>query len=735
MSGLSNVPEIRKARASAPRDALASESASASSVLTDSVQIFLARAATRLSVISALHGVAIGLAAATLVALFAVPARGAVGLTLLVGALFTSIGILAVVAANATQRRRVAHLIESRAPQCRNVLITATELTSSPRSRVTPPYVANAVQREAARAVQTLDLHTLFPLRRELLAVAVSVALFAVVAARDASPVRSVARAVRVAVAPGVASINDIDITVVSPAYANREPLRFRNVARIDALQGGRIELRVRADAESLLVQTLRGAQRIAAVSANTFVVSVAADADGFVSLAPRSADGREGARRLIGISVTNDQPPRVRIVAPGRDLFLRSPSQTIALALESDDDLGLASLRLRYTMVSGSGERFTFAEGEVPLTLSRTTARSWTARASWRLDSLALTPGDMVVYRGIATDRRPGAPAQESDSFIAEFVSPGGDAAAGFAIDPDQERYAVSQQMVILKTERLIARRASMPADSVSLAALELAAEQRKVRAEFVFMMGGELADAPDPDASMTELNEEAEAEGEADILAGRLANQGRAALMRAVRSMSRAATALNTAQLTDALSAERSALAQLELAFSRTRIILRALNQRESLDLTRRLSGVLTDARSARRTIVPPTANARASTLRRILASIAAIGGAAAAPAEASATIAQVAQDVLRVDASSEALQRVSALLSEAAQTATSATGDNARWTFTRTQLDRAANALAASLRDALAPANTVAPSLDSRRLRNAMSDVPPSPRPTPP
>src|SRR6185295_3550524 len=137
---------------------------------------------------------------------------------------------------------------------------------------------------------------------------------------------------------------------------------------------------------------------------------------------------------------------------------------------------------------------------------------------------------------------------------------------------------------------------KAQMSAEDYADASAELAAEQRKVRVEYVFMMGGELADVDPTD--LTELNEEAEAAGEDELLAGRMANRGRIALLRAIRSMSRAAAALTTAELAPALTHERAALTQLERAFSHTRIILRALTEHERLDFTRRLTGTLTDA-----------------------------------------------------------------------------------------------------------------------------------------
>src|SRR5687768_18083792 len=51
--------------------------------------------------------------------------------------------------------------------------------------------------------------------------------------------------------------------------------------------------------------------------------------------------------------------------------------------------------------------------------------------------------------------------------------------------------------------------------------------AEQRRVRAEFVFMMGGELAEDVTGVTGISELNEEEEAEAGDDILAGRLRSE----------------------------------------------------------------------------------------------------------------------------------------------------------------------------------------------------------------
>ena len=245
------------------------------------------------------------------------------------------------------------------------------------------------------------------------------------------------------------------------------------------------------------------------------------------------------------------------------RSRFSRDAQHTIDLAIEADDDIGLASLRLRYTKVSGSGERFTFTEGELPIDVTRATIREHGPRArTWKLEPLALDAGDMVVYRAVATDHRPGAPPPESDSFIAEMLAPGGQAAPGFAIDPEQERYAVSQQMVISRPSGWRRARRRCPPEAYATEAQEHRRRAAKGARRVRVHDGRRARRRARPDADITELNEEAEAAGEDDLLAGRTANQGRVALLRAIRSMSRAATSLTTADLTAALTHERAAL-----------------------------------------------------------------------------------------------------------------------------------------------------------------------------
>jgi hypothetical protein len=610
-----------------------------------------------------------------------------------------------------SRRPSVAALVERRAPQCRNLVITANELSGL---RVTD-HIASLVYQHAAQTVQRLDLTTLFPAQRRLTALGVAAALWILAIARTATaPSASASQVYRAFTAAG---LDGIDVTVTPPKYTGRPKQTLRDPARIEALAGSVIRLAVHGGAARFAITTLHSTDTLASHN-GVAVDTLVADVDGYIAVEPLG--GRTGARRLIVVSAISDASPRVRITAPARDIYLKDGHSVIDVAIASSDDIGLASLRLRYTRVSGSGERFTFSEGDVPIVVTRRDARTWTARTNWSLDSLALGPGDMVVYRAVAADQRPGAPPSESDSYIAEVVAPGGVAAAGFALDPEQERYAVSQQMVILKTQRLTAQKASMADDAYTNAAQEIAAEQRKVRAEFVFMMGGELADAPDPNEDPNMLNEEQEAEGEADLAAGRNLNQGRVALLRAIRSMSRAAASLTNVDLSTALTHERAALAQLERAFARTRILLRALTERERLDLTRRLTGTLTDAARDTRPAAEPELDTRAIALRRTLAGIAALAGESTFSPDAASRASHLAEAVLRVDASSKPLQSAAALLSSAT-TALSANKPNEA----RVLLDRAATEIAGAIRGELPPAPRQPRAADLGRLDGALVD----------
>ncbi|HET9267028.1 MAG TPA: hypothetical protein VFO31_02640, partial [Vicinamibacterales bacterium] len=597
----------------------------------------------------------------------------------------------------------VVQAVETRTPASRNVLRTGWELTTG--RIVAPPYVEARVIADAARLASRIDLRVAMPPGRAALALAAGGAAFALSLATPPRWLEGPTEAARSSPA-----VRGVLVGVVLPAYSGGARTELRDPDRIEALAGSTLELSVTADATAVSMVTLNGTRDLSESGARTFTTSLVAEGDGFLAIEPRLADGSVGPRRLIGVAVTPDRPPTVRVVTPGRDLIVPSGPRSLSVAIEAGDDLGLASLVLRYTKISGSGENFSFKNGDVPVTISRKSDRAWSARVDWSLASLALEPGDMLVYRGAATDARPGAPVTESDAFILEIAAPGALPSEGFAIDDRQDKYAISQQMVIVKTERLLAARKSMSPNDFQEGVLDLAAEQRQVRAEFVFMMGGELADAG---LDLSSLNEEVEAAGEEDLAAGRLANQGRLDLLRAIRAMSQAASRLADVDASGALPLEKDALSFLQRAFSRSRYLLRTLSQREQIDLSRRLSGLLAALARDERAAGQAAPNPRAQAARAALTELAAM---AAQPDQArrdSARIAALAQDLIAIDPSSPALRDVAGAV-------------------TAFEFERATLMVAAFVRD-LSPSAAAAPmDADLSALAGALADALRHPQP---
>jgi hypothetical protein len=199
------------------------------------------------------------------------------------------------------------------------------------------------------------------------------------------------------------------------------------------------------------------------------------------------------------------------------------------------------------------------------------------------------------------------------------------------------------------------------MSAGELEEAALNLAVEQRMIRAEFVFMLGGEIED------------EEVEAEQSTELQEGRMQNRGQRDLREATVAMSRAEKLLTGVNLPDALAAERAAVAALQRAFVRDRYILRALASRTNLDPARRLTGNTSEAIDWRRLPANAPENRRAALLQDLLSGIADLKqSGTGTDAQAFRSRARVlAEQALRIDAASASLRQAATELQRAAET----------------------------------------------------------------
>jgi len=559
-----------------------------------------------------------------------------------------------------SSRRAIAAVVERYAPEFRNLLVTSAELVDHPDRA--QPVMREVVWDDAARIAGTTDVAVLLPLGRSVALVAGAIGAW-VLAGVMLTRVWPMSPAVAIASGQGDAAVLDVAVRVVSPAYSGIAPASLRNPDHIDALAGSELEFDVDGQAASMaILDAANASHALSSRSAGRFAGTVTAATDTYLAIEPVSAAGAAGPRRLVTLTVRPDAPPAVRITAPAKDMYVGDTSRTIDVTATADDDLAVRSLRLVYTKVSGSGENFTFTNGDAPLQLGKPSDRSWTGQGRLTLATLGLSPGDTLVYRAVATDSLPNRPPVESDAFIVQVLSPSDIAMEGFATGDDREKYALSEQMIIVKTEQLHAKRGTLSNEALTDEAMGLSAMQRSVRAEFVFMLGGELEDieAEAAATASTELHEENEAAGEQDLLAGRMQNQGRQDVLTAIRRMSDAATSLAVADTSAALVHERAAVVALQRAFTKSRLILRTMNVRERIDPTRRLTGDAKGEGSWRRPPSEPETAPRVAALRRALDRLTELAGRSTFNAGDRTRLAAVAESILQVDPASAAIRQ---------------------------------------------------------------------------
>jgi hypothetical protein len=483
--------------------------------------------------------------------------------------------------------------IESRSPGMDNLVVTATALAAGAIDASS--RMRDEVARQASARSALVRPDTVAPIAREvwLLALAAGGAtaiLWATLALRE-PPVGDWRRPVS---APGLESIR---ATITPPSYLGRAPVLVENAEQLLVPLGARVRIEVRASTPRAWIEDPEaGTRPLDASGDGWFAFDWSPVKTTALVVAAGETLGQADQSRLLAVTVVPDEPPRIRITEPARDLAFGAPTATVDLAVDATDVEGLRAVRLTYVRMSGSGESFAFDEGQVSVAVEQVSAQHWRGRARLLLSALKLEDGDSLVYRALVRDSNPSRDWVSSDAFTIDIGKRLEFAGAGFAVPDEDRRYAISQQMVIVKTERLHAERGQASPDSFAERSRGLAVEQRMVRAEVVFLSGGEVAD------------EVEEAEQSHELQEGRLENTGRAEMLRAINDMSRAEAHLNAGDTARALVSERTALAALQRAFDRRRYFLRTLAERSRIDPMRRLSGDRSRARSHAR---QPTAS----------------------------------------------------------------------------------------------------------------------------
>ena len=571
------------------------------------VRTVLERGRRRLWVRDLLHAATVGAAVVAAGFLFA-PLSTRSTVSLLAFAVATSAGLVWS-RRPARTTSGVAILIERGDPSLKNLIVTAEELIRHPGRSA--DWIGRRIFDDASGRLRAIDHGATVPLGRAVLATLSAV----VIATIMPFVVRSSrTEAVSVSSQPPGAGLSGALVLVARlepPPYSKRPVSVLKNPGHLEALAGSRLTLVTGANSAAASVRF--GDRPLPATrrqDETQFELDLAES--GYLAVEAGSGE----PTRLIAVTVTPDRAPTIRVERPGRDLLLPTINRVVDIDAAASDDIALGSLALRYTRVSGSGEQFEFVEGELPLAITRENAQNWRAHGRIPVATLGLEPGDSLVYRLTARDERPGtAGIASSDTFFVEIAGPGQVALEGFEMPPDQERSALSQQMIVIKLRRLREREKRLSAQGLEDETGAIAADQRAVRGNFVFLMGGHVED------------EVEEAEHSSEIQEGRLENTATREIWRAVSFMTAVEQALAAHDTGGALTAAMKAVEALQRAFTRNRYILRTLPSRLRIDPSRRLSGDLDEARDGSRPVRPATEAASHLLSRQLLAEMIAL------------------------------------------------------------------------------------------------------------
>jgi hypothetical protein len=192
--------------------------------------------------------------------------------------------------------------------------------------------------------------------------------------------------------------------------------------------------------------------------------------------------------RRVVPITPRADQPPDIALREPAADVVLASAGGTIPVRASASDDFGVGDFRLTWIRSRGSGESYSFEEGEWRWSRVSRSGAAVTGEYALDLGAMGLRPGDMIHLRAVARDRNDvGGPGESvSQTRVVRIARPEemDQVTTVVGIPPEVEKNPVlSQRMLILMTERLRDRAPRMARDAVLAGGQDIGAQQGRLR------------------------------------------------------------------------------------------------------------------------------------------------------------------------------------------------------------------------------------------------------------
>ena len=195
-------------------------------------------------------------------------------------------------------------------------------------------------------------------------------------------------------------TVSQLDLEYRFPAYTGLAP-RKADGGDVAAIRGTNVMLHIvptMTTPDGKILLSDGGAMPLTRQADGSLTGSFPIKSQGFYRIELTGPHGEPvEASPQYTIDVIDDQPPAVHFTKPGRD-SQASPVEELFLEARADDDYGVKSLQLFYSVNGGAAKTVNLFSGPKPLT-------EVSAGHTIYLEELGLKPGDFVSYYAKASD------------------------------------------------------------------------------------------------------------------------------------------------------------------------------------------------------------------------------------------------------------------------------------------------------------------------------------------
>jgi hypothetical protein len=526
-----------------------------------------------------------------------------------------------------------ARIIEKAAGRSNNVLVTYAEMVNCSEVNSASRYFAAGIERQTVIEWREIENKRVVRPKAALFGIACLFAvIFVIVSTRVFMPSLFFEEASRLLFLsadksplinnstpsnsdgslPTLINYGEMTIRITPPAYTGLSPTQVNGDAPIRVLVNSKLDfqLRVTGPAQGAHMSFGGAASEMRFAGAGGYEGTLKASSPGAVEIKLLGDDRLVPPPLVRSIDVYGDTAPEAKIDDPKSDQLLATiPERPMTIRWSATDDIGLDAVTLKYIRSRGDGDAAKFLGGEVPVAVAaKESSRKWSGLAQFDLRKLEAQSGDSFVVWLEARDKNPFANnTGRSGSLIIAIPSPEQAKLNLGDLKPNEiSRFLLSERQIIINTERLHASRRSISSAEFLQQSNNIASDQREFKNSFSQLIN--IEGGPGEVSSTASVEERAQAavdertevhnHGIPDAPEG--APDHVRDLILAIRSMWDAEDALSIGDTSNALVAEKAALAGLKRAQTSVRYIPPIAAKHSPVDQKRRYQGELTEIKS---------------------------------------------------------------------------------------------------------------------------------------